>query len=555
MKSKKIKLTALVALLTGSCFLSAQNIKTGSAFAIDKNIISFEVANLVDKRISEHPSTPDYGGPNAFSPHIWTITLIMAEGTDVTSLTPIITLATSTTLMSSHSDVQDFSRQVDYTILSEDGSIVIYSFLAYAQENKRGQIIVTMYNEPPYGAGYTNPMVGVTDHSDDKVFYGFAVPYAGYQFERWETSSPATYGGQKFYSNPLTEFFTDNFSITAFFKEIALYTVTVKSEDISKGTVSGGGTCYAGGYVTFSASPNTGYEFDGWYLGGYKVSSSEITNYYYPSASCTLTAKFNLSPPVISGYSTLCLGSQKTFSASNWQSGYTWNSSSNLSLSSSNSYNPTVTANSTGAGWVSVLYDGKEVVMDVWVGIPSLTSISGGPYAITNVQTTYTAVLNSLSSTDSFDWLVTPLTGGSYYLTGQGYKSAYITFYDEGYYQVGVKATNTCGTTPSYLTYLIFVNSRSTPSGAFAYPNPADNILTVDLDIYVALFPPSLSAGVRPTYDVRLYDGMGSMLHQQKALSGILQFDLSNLPNGIYYLHVYDGVNKTPTMVKIIIQH
>ena len=51
MKSQIIKLVALIALLAGGFTISAQNNKTSSAFAIDKNIISFEVANFVDKFI------------------------------------------------------------------------------------------------------------------------------------------------------------------------------------------------------------------------------------------------------------------------------------------------------------------------------------------------------------------------------------------------------------------------------------------------------------------------------------------------------------------------
>jgi len=93
MKSIIIKLVALIVLLAGGFSISAQNNRTSSAFAIDKNIISFDVANLVDKFICEYPPEPGWGSPEGFSPHIWTITLFMAEGTDITSLSPIITLA------------------------------------------------------------------------------------------------------------------------------------------------------------------------------------------------------------------------------------------------------------------------------------------------------------------------------------------------------------------------------------------------------------------------------------------------------------------------------
>jgi len=60
----------------------------------------------------------------------------MAECTDVISLAPIITLAPGAKIKSiepsapgvsispGHADVLDFSHQVEYTVIAEDGSIV-----------------------------------------------------------------------------------------------------------------------------------------------------------------------------------------------------------------------------------------------------------------------------------------------------------------------------------------------------------------------------------------------------------------------------------------------
>ena len=54
MNTNIIKHLALIALLlAGGLTISAQNNRTSSAFAIDKNITSFEVANLFDKFICE----------------------------------------------------------------------------------------------------------------------------------------------------------------------------------------------------------------------------------------------------------------------------------------------------------------------------------------------------------------------------------------------------------------------------------------------------------------------------------------------------------------------
>ena len=197
MKLQTIKFVALIALLTaggfsssaqndGSALSSANNPSSSStAFAIDKNIISFEVANLVDKEIYEHVPYPNYGGiPESWSPHIWTITLIMAEGTDVTSLSPVITLAPGVAIYSKHADVQDFSQQVEYAVICEDGSTVTYLFTAYVLDNTRtlGRVFIDVIPNP--SAGSTFPS-GMQSYNDQSLFQCIANTNQGYSFKRW----------------------------------------------------------------------------------------------------------------------------------------------------------------------------------------------------------------------------------------------------------------------------------------------------------------------------------------------------------------------------------
>jgi len=119
-----------------------------SSFAIDSNMISFAVPHLVGTMVYERLPEPGYGGPNAFSPHYWRIHLIMAEGTDITSLAPTITLAPGATITWIHNESARSSEQVDYTgitevgvynfrhqvyfdVITPDGSMVTYKFLAF----------------------------------------------------------------------------------------------------------------------------------------------------------------------------------------------------------------------------------------------------------------------------------------------------------------------------------------------------------------------------------------------------------------------------------------
>ena len=96
------------------------NAGTESAeFAIDSIITSVAVPNVIYTILKEYPPRPGYGGPNAFSPHEWSIRMIMPEGVDVTKLAPTVTLAPGATIIemgySYDGKNNYFSKQVNYT--------------------------------------------------------------------------------------------------------------------------------------------------------------------------------------------------------------------------------------------------------------------------------------------------------------------------------------------------------------------------------------------------------------------------------------------------------
>jgi len=96
--------------------------EASSYFTIDSNVISFAVPYLAGTIAWEHPSEPNWGGSDSFSPHFWTINLILAEGIDVSSLTPVITLAPGVTMTQIHDDSDGYTvKQVDYTGIVEAG--------------------------------------------------------------------------------------------------------------------------------------------------------------------------------------------------------------------------------------------------------------------------------------------------------------------------------------------------------------------------------------------------------------------------------------------------
>ena len=112
-----------------------------------------------------------------------------------------------------------------------------------------------------------------------------ATPNVGYVFAGW-------YSGTILISMSPTYTFTvsGDRSLTARFAP-RNYTITVNASPAVGGTVSGGGTYPAGGAVTVSAHPNTGYRFDGWVENGAVV--AHANNYMFAAnADRTLTARF-----------------------------------------------------------------------------------------------------------------------------------------------------------------------------------------------------------------------------------------------------------------------
>jgi hypothetical protein len=117
-----------------------------------------------------------------------------------------------------------------------------------------------------------------------------------------------------------------------------------------------------------------------------------------------------------------------------------------------------------------------------------------------------------------------------------------------------VRAYNSCGW--SEWTYVGHVSTGQRSLGSNVYPNPVSDILHVDIQTSAATQNRSV-APQQPaaTYDIRLYNGQGVIVRQATSKAGNLEINVSNLPNGFYYLHIYDGLNDKPEVQQIIVRH
>ena len=358
--------------------------------------------------------------------------------------------------------------------------------------------------------------------------------------------------------------------ITAVFQTDVQYTVTVQSEDTNKGTVSGGGACYAGDGVSVSASPKQGWGFDGWYLNGSKISGS-ASFIYSPSASCTLIAKFQLIS-TLTGPTTVCSCSSEEFIINNLPANATVNwtvgSGNNFSITpgtGANNYKATVAVGSglTGEGTIIATINGNVVIQNSFtVNFPKPTSqtinLSKGQI--------YSWNLPANPDITGYTWSLTaPPNPTGAYINGQN-THADVSFNTAGVYTLFAYGKNKCGASsnPSPIfIYNFVVGSNSMTS---VYPNPASDVLNIEINessaapIYLATQSIQSVAGSTnsstngTTYDIRLYNAHGKLMRHKKEKAGKVQLNVSHLHNGNYYLHIYDDVSENPEVHQIIVK-
>lgn len=329
----------------------------------EKEILSFSI-NGVEGEIQK----VGIHIPIGKRPSIYIDLPVETDVSTLSSLAPTITVSDKATVSPASGSAQDFSdlgHTKRYIVTAEDGSLQEYSVHVclysppVAPETRATRGIVTIIVDAGAG-GYAHPS-GTLNVSDSSPYKVTAYPDEGYAFEDWQVKKPNDLVPTFPMSNPYSFTPVEGMKLTAEFYPIpGGLTVTVQSENINRGTVSGGGQVTAGQSISISATPAKGYQFEGWYLNGSKISSS--ANYtFQPSGTCTVTAKFSIKPNTISGPLTLCNGSSGTFSISNTTgASYTWSCSSNLSITGSGS-SVTVKANSNGADWVRNLIPVKVV--------------------------------------------------------------------------------------------------------------------------------------------------------------------------------------------------
>lgn len=237
--------------------------------------------------------------------------------------------------------------------------------------------------------------------------------------------------------------------------------------------------------------------------------------------------------------------------ASSWQCG------ANVQLISSNSNSATFKSTGTSESWISVTLNtgvvGPTIIHKVWSGKPIIERIDGPNRTPNGQYATFRAIYNSKCSPTSFQWILNPQNGNSVY--GATTSILDVAFYNAGSYQLVVRASNECGM-GEYTTSGVNVYNANGRS-YIAYPNPASQTLYVDFSS-IGEQPAqafSSTAVEQKHYDVRLFNLQGALVRTAQSAGERISLDVSGLPGGNYFLHIYDGKGEKPVVQQVIVSH
>ena len=260
----------------------------------------------------------------------------------------------------------------------------------------------------------------------------------------------------------------------------------------------------------------------------------------------------------ISGPASLNVGSPAgLYIVSNPPPSFTWDYSSNLKLKSYGPGYGEFTALSTGPGWIRMLINGAEVGKHSVLVNPAnypitdpdkICYLNPATYTVTNGTATY--------------WYIKP--GHLYTITSSNSTSATITT-SANHGETGLLTVIVNG-----IGYDIMVLAtcdrgvgNTSDSYVLVYPNPVSDILNIEINAAAFAEAQEMEQSItdgkclqmNPVFDIRLYDVQSNLLRKAKTKSGAVQFNVENLLDGFYYLHIYDGINEIPVMRQIVIEH
>jgi len=307
-----------------------------------------------------------------------------------------------------------------------------------------------------------------------------------------------------------------------------------------------------------------------WTGGG--TNETRLSNWLDPTGTGAVTVNTSRSP-TISGPDAVCPGSTVTFTVNNAPTGYVWGCSSNL-FPISGSMGKFNVSSTPGTGWVSINYGDASITYNFSINTQS--SI-GGPLGLIGAGTTRYYATSNCGSV-SYSWRLVRYGEDlsiveQYFSPVNSYVDVTATYVAPAYPGQGKSYILEMWSGNTIVAYqgitVLNATLKLGPKLAgpedivlSAYPNPASTLLTIEITQKAIAETQSkqtindvILLKTEPTYDIRLYNSHGHLLRHATSKGGSVQFDVSHLHNGTYYLHVYDGVSDKPEIRQIVLKH
>jgi hypothetical protein len=217
-------------------------------------------------------------------------------------------------------------------------------------------------------------------------------------------------------------------------------------------------------------------------------------------------------------------------------------------------------------------------------GPPTVTSMQTPSAIYAGTPVFFTLNHNGPTTWPYPTWSVTPNTSVSMFAHSSSMFE--IGFGIAGNYTVTANVSNVCGTTTPFSKTVTVIGNILPPTtcqvclpphlppckscpldilppilNSIIYPNPADGTLYIDLDVVVQeqIFQASTTSTIQTfqsqtqqIFNIRLYNKQGNIVRQATATGGRIEFDIDNLPEDTYFLHVETNgeIRKEQVVVK-----
>jgi hypothetical protein len=282
------------------------------------------------------------------------VTFHMPYGTDVSSLTPSISVSANATVSPASGTAEDFSTPVTYTVTAQDNSTRTWTAACIVDPAVTHTVIVSA---SPASGGTVS---GGGTYNDGTQVTVAAAPNSGYNFVNWTENGTVVSTNATYIFNLGTSNRTLAANFTVIPVYIPYYNVSVSASPADGGTVSGGGTYSEWSWIAVTATPNSGCSFVNWTEGGTVVSTSATYNFTLTYGRA-LVANFMANYPAITT-SSLSSGTvgvlySATLAASGGIEPYTWSAAglpAGLSISTDGVISGTPTVAGTSAVEITV---------------------------------------------------------------------------------------------------------------------------------------------------------------------------------------------------------